>query len=174
MPVRRQENVAELDVTVNDALGVDVVKCRRQLREPLENAVLIKFGGLDVRERARGAVLGQDEIHHEIRRPRRLIEVQVEDMDEVRIVKTCEDLPLGQELALQDIDMSVLNRKGLQRVMDAELHMFDLIDRTHAALAEEADDTIGSKQLSRRQFHLNISYYIIMRRPVYGIICQQI
>ena len=44
MPVRRKEDVAQLDVTVNDSLGVDVVEGGREFREPPEYELLVKVG----------------------------------------------------------------------------------------------------------------------------------
>ena len=42
-------------------------------------------------------------------------------------MQTREHLALGQELVLQDVDMPVLKRKRLQRIVNAELRMLDLV-----------------------------------------------
>ena len=63
-------------------------------------------------------------------------------------MKAREDLPFGQELVFKDIDMSVLKREGLQRIVNAELRMLYLIDGTHSALSKQADDSVCSNLLS--------------------------
>ena len=127
MPVGRKKDIAKLDVAMDDALFVDIVDDRGKFGEPLENVVLVKFLRTDIRERARAAVFVQDKIHHEIRRPRCFVEVQVEDVYEVLIMQTRQHLSFGQELVLKDIDMSALKRKRLQCVVNAELRMLDLV-----------------------------------------------
>ena len=96
MPVGRKKDIAKLDVAMDDALFVDIVDDRGKFGEPLENAVLVKFLRTDVRERARAAVIVQDKLHHEVRRPGGFVEIQVEDAHEVLIMQTCEHLALGQ------------------------------------------------------------------------------
>ena len=153
MPVRRKEDVAQLDVAVDDALPVDVVDGRGKLREPSEDALLVEFRRLDVKERTRFAVPGQHKIHHEIRSASRFVEVQVEDAHKVRVMKAREDLTFGQELAFQHIDMPALKREGLQRIMNAELFMLDFIDSPHAALTKKADYPVRTDFLSCGKGH---------------------
>ena len=59
----------------------------------------------------------------------------------------------GQELVFQQIDVSALKREGLQRVVNAELRVLDLVNGTHSALTEKANDSISSDQLSGCQIH---------------------
>ena len=60
MSIRRQKDIAQLDVAVDDALPVDVVNDRGKFHKPLKDAVLVEFCRIDVRERTRTAALGQD------------------------------------------------------------------------------------------------------------------
>ena len=48
MSIRRQEDIPQLDITVDDALPVDIVDDRCKLREPLEDTVLVEFRRIDV------------------------------------------------------------------------------------------------------------------------------
>ena len=50
-------------------------------------------------------------------------------------MQTREHLALGQELVLQDVDMPVLKRKRLQRIVNAELRVLDFIDSAHYILS---------------------------------------
>ena len=50
--------------------------------------------------------------------------------------------------------MSILESKGLERIMDAKLHMLDFVDRSHAALSEFADDAVLVDLVSYLKFHL--------------------
>ena len=140
---------------MDNALFVDIVNCGGEFRKPLKNAVLVQFGGLDVGKRMGIAVFRQDHVHHEVQDSGLLVEVQVEDMDEIRIAKPRQHLSFRQKLAFQRFDMTLFERKGLQRVMDAQLHMLDFIDRTNSALAKKADDAISSKLLPWLHFHFN-------------------
>ena len=66
----------------------------------------------------------------------------------------------GQELVFQQIDVSALKREGLQRVVNAELRVLDLVNGTHSALTEKANDSISSDQLSGCQFHFFHGMYL--------------
>ena len=60
MIIRRKQDIPQLDVSVNNPLLVNVVDRGGEFREPLENSVLVQFGGLDVRKRTGLAVFGKD------------------------------------------------------------------------------------------------------------------
>ena len=64
-------------------------------------------------------------------------------------MQTREHLAFGQELVLQNIDMPVLKRKRLQRVVNAELCVLDLVNGTHPALSKKADYPIRANYLPR-------------------------
>ena len=49
MSIRREEDIAKLDVAVDDTLPVDVVDDGGKLREPFEDAVLVELRRVDVR-----------------------------------------------------------------------------------------------------------------------------
>ena len=54
--------------------------------------------------------------------------------------------------------MAAFERERLQRIVDAELRMHDLVHRPHRALAEEADDTIHADHVISVEFcHVRIS-----------------
>ena len=84
-------------------------------------------------------------------------------------MQTREHLALGQELVLQNIDMPVLKRKRLQRVVNAELRMLDLVNGTHPALSKKADDSISSDLLPRLEFHLGQLYHSALHNGKRGI-----
>ena len=61
------------------------------------------------------------------------------------------------ELMLQDIDMSALKRKCLQRIVNAELFVLDFVHRAHAALAQKADDPVRADFMSGLKYHSDLS-----------------
>ena len=95
------------------------------------------------------AVFGKDKIHHVVERARLLVKVKVYDPHEVRMVKPRENLTLDAEPLAEEIDMSFPQRKGLQRVMNAELQVLDLVDGRHSALAKGTDDAIVADDVIR-------------------------
>ena len=72
-------------------------------------------------------------------------------------------LAFGQELVLQHVDMSALVRKRLQRVVNAELFVFDFIDRPHPALSKKADYSVCADFMSRSKCH---SFYPCRRSAI--------
>ena len=84
-------------------------------------------------------------------------------------MQTRQHLSFGQELVLKDIDMSALKRKRLQRIVNAELRMLNLVNGTHPALSKKADDSISSDLLPRLEFHLGQLYHTALHNGKRGI-----
>ena len=68
-------------------------------------------------------------------------------------MKAREDLTFGQELVFQHIDVSVLEREGLQRIVNAKLFVLDFIDSPHAALTKKADYPVRTDFMSYGKGH---------------------
>ena len=75
----------------------------------------------------------------------------------------------GKELVLKDIDMSALKRKRLQRVVNAELRVLDLVNGTHPALSKKADYPRRANLLPRLEFHLVKLYHTALQNGKRGI-----
>ena len=153
MFVFAQKNVAELDVAVDDALRVDVVERLAQIVKPVEDVVLFEIVQFNVIQRMRRAVLVGDHVHDEVRNACRLVNGQVEHADEMRIAQPRQHLAFCQKLLLEDIDIPALRSKRLQRVVNAELFVFDFIDRPHPALSKKADYSVCADFMSRSKCH---------------------
>ena len=63
------------------------------------------------------------------------------------MVEPSKNPALGKELVLQNIDVPVFERERLQRIVDAELRMHDLVHRPHRALAKEPDDAVHADRV---------------------------
>ena len=132
---------------MDDSLGVNVVEGRREFREPPEHELLVKVGHFDIGKSVRGTVLVNHEIHYEVRRLGRLVEVEVKHAYDVWMVEPRKNPTLGKELFLEDVDVPVFERERLQRIVDAELRVYNLVHRTHRAFTEETDDAVHADRV---------------------------
>ena len=148
-PVWRKQDVVQLDVPVDDSLRMDVGQRRAHLTEPIEDLNLVRLTRLHIRQRMRLAVLGEDKIHHIVKRARLLVEVKVDDPHEVRMVEPRKDLALDAEPLAEKLNVPFLQRKGLQRVMNAEFQMLNLVNGRHPALAKRTNDAIVADDIVR-------------------------
>ena len=144
------EEVARLDVPVDDPLAVDVVEGGRQLLEPAVHHVLVDVLQVDVLHRVGLAVLVRDEIHHEVRHLRLVLEAEVEDVREVRMLQPRQQLSLFEELLLERVVGVVVRveRERLKGIVGAEFEVFHLVHRPHPALPEQADHPVVADDAS--------------------------
>ena len=63
------------------------------------------------------------------------------------MVEPSKNPALGKELILQDINVPVFERERLQRVVDAKLHMHNLVHRPHRTFAKESDDAVHANRV---------------------------
>ena len=153
MLVLAQKNVAELDVTVDDTLRVDLVECLAQIVKPVEDVVLFEVFQLDVIQRVRCAVLVGDDIHDEVRYARCLVNGQVEHADQMRVTQSRQHFAFGKELLSEDVNVPASCSKCLEGVTHAKLFVLDLIDSPHAALSKKADYSVCTDFMSRLKCH---------------------
>ena len=148
-----EEDVAELDVAMDDALVVHVVERRRELGEPADKMILVRAADLQVGERIGAAVLVMDKLHDKVGELSAVEDAEVEDAHDVRMPKPRQDLALGQEPPAEEIDLPMVQRKRLQRVMHAEVHVLDLVHSPHAALSERTDNAVRSDHVLCGEVH---------------------
>ena len=134
------QHVGRLDVAVDHQVLVRVLHRRGQLQEDVEPRVGVehaRFGVLDQRRAV-------DELHHQVR-PAVGRRAAVEQPGDVGMVEAGEDLPLGAEAADDGIGVhpALQHLEGdalVERVVVADGE----IDRAHAALAQLADQAVGT------------------------------
>ena len=115
--------------------------------------VLVRSAGLEIRERVGFAVLVVHKIHHEVRHAELIVIIEVEDPRDVRMTQSGQNLAFCKEPLPEQFDVTIGKRKGLEGVMDAELHMLDFIDRPHAALSKHSDNAVLVDLVSWLQVH---------------------
>ena len=139
MGVRADHDVLELQVTVHNALRVDVREGVADVVVPAADHLLVGGALRDVCEAALLAVGVQDEVHHE-ERPAGVL-ADVGDLDDARMRKPGEKPALGDE-ALAHLVVLVLVRICLQGVTRPDLWVEHFVHFAHPALAEKAHDFI--------------------------------
>ena len=86
MVVGTDQHVLELEVPVDDSVGMDIGKPLPQVVIPAPDHLLIDRAGLDIREELHFAAPVQHEVHHEIRLPPLAVRPEVRHLDYARMV----------------------------------------------------------------------------------------
>ena len=139
----REEEVPRLEIAVDDARPVGLLERERRLakvpyhlglREPPETL------------QALPEILAAEQLHHQERHPRGLVDPGVEDVDEVIALDRSGDRGLALEaLALVPAREDV-RVHHLEREATLGLEVQDLVHRTHSARSDQADDPVPTRE----------------------------
>jgi len=141
-----EKDVLELDVAMDDTLGVDVIQHRSEILEPAENLLLGQIARRDVRQSPQLAAVRKDEIHHEIDESRLRIGPLLEDMNQTGMLQTGEYTRFGQKALLQRF-VGDIGREHLERGVRPPFDMHHLVHTTHATLSERTNDAVVPQSL---------------------------
>ena len=72
---------------------------------------------------------------------------------ETRVVEAREKASFGEETGAERVGVGRLAREGLQRVMDAQLRMLNLVHFAHAATAQKPDNAVDAESAGDRILH---------------------
>ncbi len=140
MAVGRHQQVARLDVAVDDAAVVGVAQRAADFDADPRHLAPIETPSPPQFLLQAAAV---DQFHRIEQVPFLLAEA--EQADDVRMVELAEGLDLGLEADAEALFLGQAGGEQLDGGRLARLAMDALVDRAHAAAAELADDLIGAK-----------------------------